>query len=101
MNAFMLPGWRFAMSLVGGAFLVAGALAANPSVSKSASGTPGIVAYQAPDGERYAALILPAPAVPATRAAVQTAGFQHVVIVDTSASQTGQYRTRSLNLLNA
>lgn len=97
MNALIMPGWRLVMSLAGASLLVAGAIAAEPATSQSGGSIPGLVKYETPAGEQFAALILPTPKAPAVR----STGFDHVVIVDTSASQTGAFRTRALSLASA
>lgn len=55
----------------------------------------GAIQYQMPGGENFFALSLTAPAL------APAAVIDHVVLVDTSASQTGDFRTQSLHVLEA
>jgi hypothetical protein len=107
MNAFLKPGWRLVNSFVLSGLLVVGAVAAEtpaPVVNSTGTSTsggdtfiPGLLQYQNPAGEHFAAIILPAPTPPATK----TLTFDHVLIVDTSASQSGVFRNHSLGLATA
>ncbi|MES2790316.1 MAG: hypothetical protein V4719_11965, partial [Planctomycetota bacterium] len=85
---------RLVWTLLGSGLFVAAALAAEPIQTSRMASVPGIVQYRTPDGTSYSALVLPAPALPAMSAEVR----DHVLIVDTSASQCGSFRTRSLAL---
>lgn len=55
----------------------------------------GMMHYQSPEDESYDVLILPALQRPAS-----VTSRDHVLIIDTSASQTGEFRTRSLSIIN-
>ncbi|MES2792401.1 MAG: hypothetical protein V4719_22480, partial [Planctomycetota bacterium] len=92
MKVLKMPDWRLALTLVGSSMLIAAATAAEPIKSASAAATPGLVQYQTPLGVTYAAVVLPAPSVPR----VATTPHDHVILIDTSASQSGDFRTRSV-----
>ena len=108
MLAHEKPVKRLVMSLGLASVFISGGLFAEPLVKKTpaprmeASRTqsefvPGLIQYETPLGDHYSALILPAPPAPATR----SLSYDHMVIVDTSASQTGEFRARSTSLANA
>ncbi|HVW02415.1 MAG TPA: VWA domain-containing protein, partial [Planctomycetaceae bacterium] len=61
-----------------------------------AAGPAQIEAFAAPDGETYFALGLKAPDTPAT-----TTPHDHIVLVDTSASQVGEHRLQALRVVKA
>lgn len=88
-------------------FLLAGhpvALTAKsgPAVSASQRGAASLIGYAAPGGESYFALSLSAANFSAAR--LQNAGphaaHDHVLLVDTSASQAGAHRKQSLAVLD-
>ncbi len=84
--------WRLAMTLVGGCCLFAATLSASPTSPILARTTSGLIKYQPPTGPNCAALVLSAPVNPNS----SVVPHDHVVIVDTSASQGGEFRLRSL-----
>ncbi|MDB5335943.1 MAG: domain containing CoxE-like protein [Planctomycetaceae bacterium] len=96
MGPFIRSGWRCVCALVGGGLVLSG-LAAGPPVRSALAPASGLLRYEAPQGMTYAALILPAPPLPK----IACVPHDHVLIVDTSASQNGIYRTRALALANA
>ena len=92
-----MPIRWLAVTLLGSGLLIAAASAAPPPVSSRPTAVPGLVHCQSSAGTSFTAIVLPAPALPA----VQPAVHDHVVIVDTSASQSGAFRTRALALAGA
>ncbi|MDB5334695.1 MAG: domain containing CoxE-like protein, partial [Planctomycetaceae bacterium] len=97
MKVFKMPGWRLSLALVGSGFLIAAASAAEPVKSTSPTATPGLVQFQTPEGVSYAAVVLPAPAAPS----IAAVPHDHVVLIDTSASQSGDFRSRSIAMVGA
>jgi hypothetical protein len=97
MKVLKSPEWRITLTLVGCSLFVAAAMAANPEMPKRVRSVPGLVQYQTPAGEQFAALVLPATTAPS----VKSGPHDHVLIVDTSASQTGHYRSRTLSIASA
>ncbi|HVW01089.1 MAG TPA: hypothetical protein VHB77_12140, partial [Planctomycetaceae bacterium] len=87
------PRVGLSLALFGIGLCTAALSAAEPSPEKGAA---GIEAFAAPDGETYFALGLKAPAVPTT-----TAAHDHVLLVDTSASQVGEHRLQTLRVVKA
>ncbi len=92
MNAKLLPDWRLFLTLIGSSLMIAAATAAEPAPRSLSPSVPGLVQYQTPQGIDYAALVLPARAI----SGLQPVPHDHVVIIDTSASQSGSFRTRSI-----
>ena len=68
---------------------------ANP-VAATAPTSGGVLKYEAPSGETYLAIGLRATNLPAAKLT-----RNHVVLIDTSASQFGEHRTQSFALLQA
>ncbi|MES2790813.1 MAG: VWA domain-containing protein, partial [Planctomycetota bacterium] len=97
MGSLNKSGWRCVCALVGGGFLFSSLSAAQPVPGTPLEPVPGVMRFVAPQGATYSALILPAPALPK----LATVPHDHVLIVDTSASQNGIYRNRALALANA
>ena len=81
------------------AFLAALVLVSSTSVAQAASvKSVDVLRYTAPDGETYFALPLVAPGNSKSLQAVPARDV--VILVDTSASQTGSHRVQSLAVLN-
>ena len=81
------------------AFLAALVLVSSTSVAQAASvKSVDVLRYTAPDGETYFALPLVAPGNAKSLQAVPARDV--VILVDTSASQTGSHRVQSLAVLN-
>ncbi len=97
MNVFKMPDWRLGLALVGSTLLISAASAAEPVKPASPAVTSGLVQYQTPEGVSYAAVVLPAPAAPS----VAATPHDHVVLIDTSASQSGDFRSRSIAMAGA
>jgi hypothetical protein len=72
------------------------AAAADSTVSNPSSSA-GVYSYTAPDGETYFALSLKAEDLPASEQQPRN----HVVLMDTSASQVGAHRRQALSVLDA
>lgn len=87
-----LPGRCLTLTLLGSGCLFVASLTASPPVRAVPVKESGLIQYQAPDGATYSALVLPSPALPK----VTAVPHDHVVIVDTSASQAGSFRARSI-----
>lgn len=100
MHEWKKPNRRLVSSLFVGWVLIVGAMtleSAGPVKSAlvpekmSGASIPGLIQYKTPTGEHFATIVLPAPPQPV----VKKASHDHVLIVDTSASQAGAYRSRS------
>lgn len=94
MKVIKMRDWRLLFALAVSSSLIAAATAADVAGVKPTPPVSGILQYVSPEGETYSALILPARAKPEARAVATDV----VIIVDTSASQSGEYRARSLSL---
>src|SRR5687768_15008767 len=95
MNATRFLHLRLAVILVAGNLSIAATTAAEPArraATTGPQGIPGLIQFTDLQGIGYSALILPAASAPA----IAPISHDHVIIIDTSASQTGTYRTRSL-----
>lgn len=79
------------------AVLAAGILPATASTPGKSGRTSSVLSYDGPDGRTYFAVGLKAPA----SANMQVKGRKHVVLIDTSASQTGVHRTQALSVLKS
>ena len=68
-----------------------------PGAAAAVASTSSVVTYTAPDGQSYFALALrPTGKVPA-----KSGPHDHIVIVDTSASQMGEHRAQALGVVRA
>ena len=97
MGYLIQAGWRCVGTLVGGGFLLTSLFAATPVKPSPQAAVPGLLRFESPQGSSYSALILPAPSLPQ----LARVPHDHVLIVDTSASQSGTYRSRSLAVARA
>ena len=91
MSPFSQLGLRVVCTLLSGSLILTGAYAGPPKTSSGPSPVAGILQFTAQEGSTYSALILPVPDTPQ----VARVPHDHVLIMDTSASQTGLYRTRA------
>jgi len=90
MTSRFLWGFRPFLACLATGLLAAPAVSAEPT-DRGAEPTADVYVYRAAEGPSYFALALKGPAL--TPAATPR---DHVVLVDTSASQTGEHRTQSL-----
>ena len=97
MKVLKMLDWRLSVVVLGSGLLISAASAAAPIKSTSPVATPGLVQYQTPQGVNFAAVVLPAPAAPR----FATLPHDHIVLVDTSASQAGDFRSRSIAMAGA
>ena len=94
MNALHTSSWRLTVAvLVGGTFLAAAA-AAEPITPVAKPAIRALLQAEV-EGVTYSALVLPAPATRPSSAEPH----EHLVVVDTSASQAGAFRQQTLNVL--
>src|SRR4051812_16737860 len=95
MNAQSFRHWRLALTVVAGSLVIAAATAAEPArrtTTAPTAGVPGLIQFTNSQAIEYSAVILPAAPV----ADVAAVPHDHVIIIDTSASQSGNFRTRSM-----
>src|SRR3569623_2938134 len=79
-----------------GCLLLLGIAFVHGAQNLEAAGPAQIESFAAPDGETYFALGLKAPDVPLDKVA-----HDHVVLVDTTASQVGEHRLQALRVVKA
>jgi len=96
MNSKSLFAMRVSLALTVAGGIVASAFAAE-RVESPTSATSSVISYTAPSGESYFALSLKPGALESGR----SIAHDHVLLVDTSASQMGEHRTQALRVAEA